>query len=352
LNSNYKVISTEKIINLPSVKFNYKYTNSFRPNLSFGTLDLETYDHLGSNTSKVYALGYYFKETEESEIFYINKDLDSDELIHSCINTLLNYENNNRILYVHNLGGYDSVFIIKALMNFNQKSIIPYNLNPIIRDGSIIKLTISREIKGKIKYITLMDSMCILPFSLRALSEIYGVLNKKTYFPYSFVNENTLFYTGDFPTKDFYPTEVNNKIYFELKKKNSIWDMKNETLSYLKNDLMCLHEILSIVIKRINLLFKVDMTDSLTISSLAIKIFDKMYNNKHLIPNITDPIMYKSIKKAYYGGRFEIYKPQGKNLYYYDVNSLYPYSSLNPLCGLKAKYVKYSLNFKEINIDN
>ncbi|GER42509.1 DNA polymerase [Striga asiatica] len=31
------------------------------------------------------------------------------------------------------------------------------------------------------------------------------------------------------------------------------------------------------------------------------------------------------IRRAYYGGHTDVYKPYGENLYYYDVNSLYPY---------------------------
>lgn len=42
-----------------------------------------------------------------------------------------------------------------------------------------------------------------------------------------------------------------------------------------------------------------------------------------------------------------MFKPYGRNLFYYDVNSLYPFANLNNLCGLKASYVEY-LHF---NID-
>ena len=34
---------------------------------------------------------------------------------------------------------------------------------------------------------------------------------------------------------------------------------------------------------------------------------------------------YDYIKKTYQGGRTEVFKHFGANLYYYDVNSLYPY---------------------------
>ena len=49
--------------------------------------------------------------------------------------------------------------------------------------------------------------------------------------------------------------------------------------------------------------------------------------------------MYNDIKLSYFGGVTEVYRPYGKNLYYYDVNSLYPYSALNPMPGLMCTYI-------------
>ena len=39
--------------------------------------------------------------------------------------------------------------------------------------------------------------------------------------------------------------------------------------------------------------------------------------------------MYEFIKDSYYGGAVDVYKPYGKNVYRYDVNSLYPYIMKN-----------------------
>ena len=53
----------------------------------------------------------------------------------------------------------------------------------------------------------------------------------------------------------------------------------------------------------------------------------KIFLNKHydnpVLPLISDKQVYNDIKESYYGGITEVYKPHGKNLYYYDVNSLY-----------------------------
>ena len=41
------------------------------------------------------------------------------------------------------------------------------------------------------------------------------------------------------------------------------------------------------------------------------------------------------IRRGYYGGHTDVYKPYGKGLFYYDVNSLYPYAMTNPMPGGK-----------------
>jgi len=85
--------------------------------------------------------------------------------------------------------------------------------------------------------------------------------------------------------------------------------------------------------------FDVQMTDCLTVSRLSLNIFLKHYLKDSKIPIIKGNI-YDDIKNAYYGGVTEVYKPYGKDLYYYDVNSLYPFVALNPMCGNKYTYLE------------
>lgn len=89
------------------------------------------------------------------------------------------------------------------------------------------------------------------------------------------------------------------------------------------------------------LTFNINITDSLTISGLANKIFRRYHYNDENIPLINNKKYYEDIKQAYYGGCTEVYKPYGKNLFYYDVNSLYPYVALNSLPGLSCTYNEY-----------
>lgn len=86
--------------------------------------------------------------------------------------------------------------------------------------------------------------------------------------------------------------------------------------------------------------YGVDVTKASTISKLAYNIFMQNYYNNN-IALLTNKDMWSSIKSAYYGGIAEVYKPYGENLYYYDVNYLYPYVALNDLPGLDCKYHEY-----------
>jgi hypothetical protein len=66
-------------------------------------------------------------------------------------------------------------------------------------------------------------------------------------------------------------------------------------------------------------------------------IYLKKYSNNN-IPLINKGSVYNDIRNSYFGGITEVYKPHGKDLYYYDVNSLYPYASLNDMPGLNCVF--------------
>ena len=107
-------------------------------------------------------------------------------------------------------------------------------------------------------------------------------------------------------------------------------------------DLTSLHEVLRVVNRNLFALFGIQMTESITNTSLSLKLLYTKFNNPELlIPSITDKDAYTNINHSYYGGRTEVYKPYGQNLKYYDVNGLYPDSVLNDLCGLEGSFVEY-----------
>lgn len=118
--------------------------------------------------------------------------------------------------------------------------------------------------------------------------------------------------------------------------------MEKECITYLEKDLMSLFQVLVKVNNAIYLLFDIQMTESLTISSIAMKLFLKIYDStNNSIPLITNKLIYEDIHSAYYGGRVEVYNPKIVSLcYYYDVNSLYPFASLNVIPGTSCEFIE------------
>ena len=142
----------------------------------------------------VYAGGWAINGYQK--IFYINNiqsildyglELASLKVVQNNIDSILSVKNlNNYTIYGHNLGKFDSVFIINgASLNPNIK------INPLVKDNAIISI--------KIK-----DSVRQVPGRLRDLLVTFECMVQKDYFPYKFVSENTLFYNGDKPTFDNY----------------------------------------------------------------------------------------------------------------------------------------------------
>lgn len=81
------------------------------------------------------------------------------------------------------------------------------------------------------------------------------------------------------------------------------------------------------------------MTDSITITGLALNIFYKNYYKIKQIPLIDRLEVFNFIKQGYYGGITEVYKPHGFNLKYIDINSLYPFVALKPMPGLECQFI-------------
>jgi len=88
-------------------------------------------------------------------------------------------------------------------------------------------------------------------------------------------------------------------------------------------------------------LFEININKSLTISGLALGKFLTYHYDNNSLALIKDKSIYNDLKLAYYGGITEVYRPYGENLYYYDVNSLYPYVALQDMPGNKCTQIDY-----------
>ena len=334
---NQKVIDFKVNINLPKIEPLEILKKPLERNINIGTFDLETFKDV-DGLAKVYAIGFYTRET--SNLYYLTDcpNLDSKNLILNCIDAMLTKKYNKYIFYVHNLGHFDIVFLYNVLLTYNsEKGTDHYILNSIWRDNVIIKLEIKKIVDNKTIKIYLVDSLNLLNYSLDKLSKEFNVQTKKSNFPHSFVNRNTLNYIGNKPNFHYY-NNLNLYEYEQIPLNN--WNLKKECLIYLNKDLISLYEVMYEFSRIVYIKFNVQLTDALTITRLAINIYKSKFYIKQNIPYIKQFSLFNFIKKAYFGGITEVYKPFGKDLIYIDVNSLYPYVALNPMPGLNAQYIE------------
>lgn len=327
-------------------------------NEKWGVFDIETYKNK-DGINKIYAVGFLVNgHNNESNLYYIDNDLDSNKVLIKAINEMLNPIYNNFIYYCHNFGKYDAIFLYKILLDYNKNLGREYFiLNSILRDGVIIRLDVKiKKLNNSVK-ISFLDSINLLKGSLQSLQNDFEVESKKGQFPYEFVNENNLFYIGNKPDLSFYDGKNGTLCIADAPDSehsfDTNWDLKLETLLYLDKDLKCLLEILNKFNKILFINYNTDMTDALTITRVALNIFYQKHPDKLIdIPLINKMDIYNFIKKGYFGGITEVYIPYGEELFYIDVNSLYPFASINnPLPGGNSCTYMESFSDEGLNLD-
>jgi DNA polymerase type B, organellar and viral len=263
---------------------------------------------------------------------------------------MLSRKYHNYIFYTHNFGKFDVVFLLKIIeeANINNPD-NKYKIDCISKDGVILRLNISIKNDKTNTKISIIDSINLLSGSLSKLGKDFGSVVTKGDFPHEFVKRNTLNYIGETPDKEYFKNIDDNK-YRELYKKD--WDLKSESLKYLERDLLTHLFIMDEFNRYIFINYSVQMSESLTISRLALNIYFNKYLKDSKILLIKKYDMFDFIKKGYYGGITEIYKPYAEESYYYDVNSLYPHVSKMSMPGNKCKYIEdlsgIGLNLNEL----
>lgn len=185
------------------------------PNI--GVIDTETFE-TKDRQFKIFALGFYTNLEKKPNVFYIDKEtMDSDKLVLEFLTEILKDKYNKHKFYCHNLGGFDVVFILRVILDYNDKVDVPdrYEINCIFRDNKIIKLEISKNISGRKHKVTFVDSYCMLPSSLASLCKSYEIDTVKGIFPYKFSKYNNLFYVGNTPDIEYY-TNISDKDYKDI----------------------------------------------------------------------------------------------------------------------------------------
>ena len=258
----------------------------------------------------------------KTELYYIELGETSEQFINRFFfNLFANYELDGYTIYAHNLGRFDSVFIIKALISNKN-----FSLTPIWKDDAILSLSI--EHNGKIWI--LLDSYKLLPEKLESILKSFSCNIKKGHFPYSFVNQNNLFYIGEKPSKEFY-NNIPDPEYLSISKKN--WNLEKETLKYLKKDVEGLLEVTIKFRDTIHNKYNLNITKYKTLSSLALGLYTSNYISPDLIPELKmiKGGLENEIRSSYFGGNVEVFINEITKGYLYDINSQYPKAMLNDM---------------------
>nr|AYM32740.1 DNA polymerase [Silene vulgaris] len=242
--------------------------------------------------------------TDDIDTFYsenYNKNLfpkfedRSQKLMLDFINRLITITRRNskykmNVIYFHNLSSFDGLFLIKHMIYNHQN----YELKPIIRENVIYEIAVCL---GKRVLFRLRDSLHLLPCNLDSLAKsLCPELGGKGSIDFSKVTLETLS------------------------------SMKDELLTYMKHDIRLLGSIMQNFQKLYFEQFQADIVDFRTLSSLAMSLFrSRFYKDDESSIYIPEDNEEEFIRRGYYGGHTDCFIPKGDNLYYYDVNSLYPY---------------------------
>lgn len=228
---------------------------------------------------------------------------------------------NGYTFYVHNLGRFDSVFILKSLVLNDSFEVIP-----IWKDSTIVSLSIKY---GDIR-ISLLDSLQLIPESLGDILKSFNCEVKKGYFPYSFVNKNNLYYIGEKPLKSYY-NSISDVEYKTIPNDN--WDLRKETIKYLKSDVLGLLEAITKFSDIIYNKYQLNITKFKTLPGLSLAA----YRSSYLPENLNKKLkmikggLENEIRKSYFGGNVDVFINKITTGYHYDINYQYPTAMLQDM---------------------
>lgn len=248
-------------------------------------------------------------------------------------------------IYLHNFAKFDGYFLLKYLSQIGDTS-------PTIHKGRIIssKFTLNNSFAQATRSsaaagyeVTFMDSLLMLPVSLRKLCDSFNVETVKSIFPFKLMDIN---YNGPIPEFKLFDkiSLIEYDSYKELFK-GTIWNFKEEAIKYCNIDCISLYQILSKFNRLIFNNFKINIIKYPTLSSLAFGIFRTHFlvkkedvkkdtkGNPIITPSpkgihMLSGKIAENIRIGYTGGAVDMFIPIAagrKDIYAYDVNSLYPF---------------------------
>jgi len=335
---NGKVKFWEKIYNFPNMMLGKTDKNL---NNKIGAIDLETYgtdvESGGLGIHNVYAAGIAL-QTGYYKDYFIDPNTalnNGDDILNKLFLELFDYININKkerngfTLYAHNLGRFDSIFILKSLVKSG------YDIKAQWQNNDILFIKITD--KNRKIYVKLKDSIKLIPTSLDKMLKTFNCEISKGIFPHTFVSENTLNYVGPKPNIKYYydDSKITDSQLNGYNNLPDTFNLKKECLAYLKSDVKGLLEAMGIISLHYFDKYGFNITSFSTLPSLALAIFGYSYiESDHTIKMIKGPIE-KFIRQAYFGGNSNIFVDNNNRIipegYHYDMNSQFPSAMKSPM---------------------
>jgi DNA polymerase type B, organellar and viral len=191
--------------------------------------------------------------------------------------------------------------------------------------------------------------------SLRKLAESFKIPLSKGDFPHKFASKINLDYIGQIPEEKYWSKPEDLKNFMNENKDMKEFDFKKVASDYCMRDCVvtyqCIEKHLQFCKGVINEQ-KYDVSDKLTAASISLSIFQQAFLDIEIYQSSEKVLEIE--KLAYKGGRVSVFKnllPEGKTLNYYDINSSYPASMLNPM-PINPVNIKLEMKEHELKIDD
>jgi DNA polymerase type B, organellar and viral len=318
------VIDQDKVVNSklksPTQRRYYSTITPFKSKLKawspITTMDIETVEHKGIQLPVIVTLAHGKFDNYTCKSFIIKNNIKLEVAIRQLWGEVFSYIINERsikTIFVHNLGGFDGIFIYKYLIKWFSKDCISSTID---NDNKFITINLNLENRS----ITWLDSYRIFPVSLNDLCKVFEVEGKLS----------------------SYSEEYNNLNIFYGNK-----TLLLQFINYAKQDSICLFNALMNAQSHYLNNYSVDIVNVVSTSNLSLVIF------RYHFLKVNIPILKSNvdqfIRTSYFGGATDYYKAYGENLKYYDVNSLYPFVMKN---SIPFEIIKYHHEMNNILLDS
>lgn len=348
-----EVVVKSKVLNAKPFKVG-KIDKKLSNISNFMTMDIETVN-IDGNLQPYLICGYVNGEYISSYASDISVN-GQNVMFKNFIKQICDFKD-VQYVYAHNLSGFDGIFLLRHLINYEGA-----NVEPLLFNGRLIsikfKFSVGSGNNKKVRTITFKDSYLLLPIALRKLCVSFDVPQVKGHFPFGLSDIN---YVGPLPDITYWPNLSSNEYASILSKYEGCnWSFKDESIKYCQLDCKCLFDVLVKFNELVFNEFKINIHSSLTLPALAMRIYKTGFMPKDTIYQILGDVE-EDIRQSYTGGAVDVYIPHNsqqsgfgtdnrEKLFYYDINSLYPHvmSSLEMPTG---KPVAFEGDILSVNPD-